>query len=397
MCGIIGISSNKSVSSSIINSLKKLEYRGYDSAGIATLSDGFINEVKSEGRVENLENNFDLKNLSGNIGIGHVRWATHGVPNSVNAHPHSSENVSVVHNGIIENSTLLKKYLLSKGHKFKSQTDTEVIVHLITENLKTTELQEAITKTLKQLHGSFALGIIFKDMPDLIIGARRGSPLAVGYGPNENYLGSDSYALKSMTNKITYLEDGEFCFIKKDEVNFFNEEGIKINKKVLELSTDQQNYDKDGLTARCGSLIPKLLNDLNSIKHYSAPPPKSLGTEWLDGTFTQIIENYADEGANDVIHTVTAHIADQIVRSLNSLRVNSVMITGGGALNLFLIELIRAKFRGNIILPERELIEYKEAIIFAFLGALNLDNSVNTIPSVTGATNAVIGGVKHLP
>jgi glucosamine--fructose-6-phosphate aminotransferase (isomerizing) len=244
MCGIIGISSNKSVSSSIINSLKKLEYRGYDSAGIATLSDGFINEVKSEGRVENLENNFDLKNLSGNIGIGHVRWATHGVPNSVNAHPHSSENVSVVHNGIIENSTLLKKYLLSKGHKFKSQTDTEVIVHLITENLKTTELQEAIKKTLKQLHGSFALGIIFKDMPDLIIGARRGSPLAVGYGPNENYLGSDSYALKSMTNKITYLEDGEFCFIKKDEVNFFNEEGIKINKKVLELSTDQQNYDK---------------------------------------------------------------------------------------------------------------------------------------------------------
>ncbi len=244
MCGIIGISSNKSVSSSIINSLKKLEYRGYDSAGIATLSDGFINEVKSEGRVENLENNVDLKNLSGNIGIGHVRWATHGVPNSVNAHPHSSENVSVVHNGIIENSTLLKKYLISKGHNFKSQTDTEVIVHLITENLKTSELQEAITKTLKQLHGSFALGIIFKDMPDLIIGARRGSPLAVGYGPNENYLGSDSYALKSMTNKITYLEDGEFCFIKKDEVNFFNEDGIKINKKVLELSSEQQNYDK---------------------------------------------------------------------------------------------------------------------------------------------------------
>ncbi|MDC0854801.1 glutamine--fructose-6-phosphate transaminase (isomerizing) [Candidatus Pelagibacter sp.] len=244
MCGIIGISSNKSVSSSIINSLKKLEYRGYDSAGIATLSNGLINEVKSEGRVENLENNFDLKNLSGNIGIGHVRWATHGVPNSVNAHPHSSENVSVVHNGIIENSTLLKKYLLSKGHKFKSQTDTEVIVHLITENLKTSELQDAITKTLKQLHGSFALGVIFKDMSDLIIGARRGSPLAVGYGPNENYLGSDSYALKSMTNKITYLDDGEFCFIKKDEVHFFNEDGKKINKKVLELSSEQQNYDK---------------------------------------------------------------------------------------------------------------------------------------------------------
>ena len=244
MCGIIGISSNKSVSANIINSLKKLEYRGYDSAGIATLSDGFINEVKSEGRVENLEKNFDLKILSGNIGIGHVRWATHGVPNSINAHPHSSENVSVVHNGIIENSTLLKKYLMNKGHNFKSQTDTEVIVHLITENLKTSELQEAITKTLKQLHGSFALGIIFKDKPDLIVGARRGSPLAVGYGPNENYLGSDSYALKSMTNKITYLDDGEFCIIKKDEVNFFNENGKKINKKILELSSYELNYEK---------------------------------------------------------------------------------------------------------------------------------------------------------
>ena len=244
MCGIIGISSNKPVSANIINSLKKLEYRGYDSAGIATLSDGYINEVKSEGRVENLEKNFDLKVLSGNIGIGHVRWATHGVPNSVNAHPHSSDNVSVVHNGIIENSTLLKKYLINQGHKFKSQTDTEVIVHLITENLKSSELQEAITKTLKQLHGSFALGVIFKDKPDLIVGARRGSPLAVGYGPNENYLGSDSYALKSMTNKITYLEDGEFCIIKKDEVNFFNNEGKKINKKILELSSKEESYDK---------------------------------------------------------------------------------------------------------------------------------------------------------
>ncbi|EDZ60898.1 glutamine-fructose-6-phosphate transaminase [Candidatus Pelagibacter sp. HTCC7211] len=244
MCGIIGISSNKPVSANIMNSLKKLEYRGYDSAGIATLSDGNINEVKSEGRVENLEKNFDLKVLSGNIGIGHVRWATHGVPNSINAHPHSSENVSVVHNGIIENSTLLKKHLTNQGHKFKSQTDTEVIVHLITENLKSFELQEAITKTLKQLHGSFALGVIFKDKPDLIVGARRGSPLAVGYGPNENYLGSDSYALKSMTNKITYLEDGEFCIIKKDEVNFFNNKGKKINKKILELTSKEESYDK---------------------------------------------------------------------------------------------------------------------------------------------------------
>ncbi len=244
MCGIIGINSNRPVSVSIINSLKKLEYRGYDSAGIATLSDGLINEVKSEGRVDNLEKNSLIQSMNGTIGIGHVRWATHGAPNSINAHPHSSQNVSVVHNGIIENSTLLKKYLIGKGHKFKSQTDTEVIVHLITENLKNENIAESIKKTLKALHGSFALGIIFKDQPDLIIGARRGSPLAVGYGPNENYLGSDSYALKSMTNKITYLGDGEFCILKKDFVEFFDEEGNKINKKVLELSSDEKKYDK---------------------------------------------------------------------------------------------------------------------------------------------------------
>ena len=244
MCGIIGINSNKPVSATIINSLKKLEYRGYDSAGIATLSGGLINEIKSEGRVNNLEKNSLVQSMEGTIGIGHVRWATHGSPNSINAHPHSSQNVSVVHNGIIENSTLLKKFLVSKGHKFKSQTDTEVIVHLITEHLKTENIVNSIKKTLKALHGSFALGIIFKDKPDLIVGARRGSPLAVGYGPNENYLGSDSYALKSMTNKITYLNDGEFCVIKKDYVEFFSEDGTKINKKVLELSSEEEKYDK---------------------------------------------------------------------------------------------------------------------------------------------------------
>ena len=244
MCGIVGITSGKPVSSTIINSLRKLEYRGYDSAGIATLNDGFINEVKCEGRVESLEKNLTKINLLGNVGIGHVRWATHGIPSTINAHPHSSETVSVVHNGIIENSTVLKKFLVDKGHKFKSQTDTEVIVHLVTEYLKENNLKESILKMLKKLQGSFALGIIFKDQPDLVVGARRGSPLAVGYGPNENYLGSDSYALKSMTNKISYLNDEEFCIIKKDQVDFFDSKGNKINKKILKLSSNEQNYEK---------------------------------------------------------------------------------------------------------------------------------------------------------
>ena len=269
MCGIIGITSNKPVSSAIINSLRKLEYRGYDSSGIATLSNGFINEVKSEGKLDNLEKNPSIKNMTGNLGIGHVRWATHGVPNTVNAHPHSSESVSVVHNGIIENSTILKKFLISKGHKFKSQTDTEVIVHLITEYLKKNDLKNSIIKMLNQLHGSFALGIIFKDQPDLIVGARRGSPLAVGYGPNENYLGSDSYALKSMTNKISYLNDGEFCILKKNSVEFFNEKGVKVNKKVLELSSSEQDYDKGDFKHFMAKEIEEQPTTLkNCIKEY---------------------------------------------------------------------------------------------------------------------------------
>ncbi len=244
MCGIVGITSNKEVTTRIVNSLKKLEYRGYDSAGIATLNDGFIKEVKCEGRVEVLEKNISNSNLQGEIGIGHVRWATHGKPSTINAHPHSSETVSVVHNGIIENSTILKKILEKKGYKFKSQTDTEVIAHLVTDYLKKNSLKNTIIKVLKKLHGSFALGIIFKDYPDLIVGARRGSPLAVGYGPNENYLGSDSYALKSMTNKVSYLNDGEFCLIKDCQVEFFDTNGNKVNKKILNLSQDNQNYDK---------------------------------------------------------------------------------------------------------------------------------------------------------
>ena len=244
MCGIIGIASNKPVSLNIINSLKKLEYRGYDSAGLATLSKDEINEKKCSGRVEELEKILFKNPSDGNLGIGHVRWATHGIPNKTNAHPHSSEIVSVVHNGIIENSDSLKKILESKGLKFKSQTDTEVITLLITEELKNNNPIESVFKTLKQLKGSFALGIIFRDHKDMIIGARRGSPLAVGYSKNENYLGSDSYALKSMTNKISYLDDGDLCVLSKNNIDFYDIERKKINKKVHILSDDKNISDK---------------------------------------------------------------------------------------------------------------------------------------------------------
>ena len=244
MCGIIGIVSNNLVVSNIIQSLKKLEYRGYDSAGIATIVNGQINETKCTGRVENLEKILFKSPSNGSLGIGHVRWATHGVPSQVNAHPHSSEEVSVVHNGIIENSNELKKNLEEKGYKFKSQTDTEVITFLLTDFLKEFCLVEAINKTLKTLSGSFALGILFKKYNNIVVGARRGSPLAVGYGPGENYLGSDSYALKSMTNKITYLDDGDVCVLTKNNIDFYNTKNKKINKEVLILSNDKRAVEK---------------------------------------------------------------------------------------------------------------------------------------------------------
>ncbi len=244
MCGIIGIASNKPVSMNIINSLKKLEYRGYDSAGLATLDNDEISEKKCSGRVVELEKILFKTPSNGHLGIGHVRWATHGVPNIVNAHPHSSDIVSVVHNGIIENSDELKKKLESKGLKFKSQTDTEVITLLITEALKKNKPLESVFNTLKQLKGSFALGIIFKNYKNIIIGARRGSPLAVGYSNKENYLGSDSYALKSMTNKISYLDDGDLCVLSKDKVEFYDVKKKKINKKVYVLSDDKNSSDK---------------------------------------------------------------------------------------------------------------------------------------------------------
>ena len=269
MCGIIGIASNKPVSLNIVNSLKKLEYRGYDSAGLATLTNNTINEKKCSGRVEELEKILFKAPSKGNIGIGHVRWATHGVPNVLNAHPHSSDKVSVVHNGIIENSDEIKKELEKKGLQFKSQTDTEVITLLITEALKENEPLESVFKTLRKLKGSFALGIIFKDFSDIIIGARRGSPLAVGFSKNENYLGSDSYALKSMTNKISYLEDGEVCVVSKNNVNFYDLNIRKINKKIHILSEDENLVEKgDYKNFMSKEIFEQPITAMNCISEY---------------------------------------------------------------------------------------------------------------------------------
>ncbi len=269
MCGIIGIASNKPVSINIINSLKKLEYRGYDSAGLATLHQNTIIEKKCSGRVEELEKILFNSPSNGNLGIGHVRWATHGIPNETNAHPHSSDIVSVVHNGIIENSDELKKKLELKGSKFKSQTDTEVITLMITDLLKNNDPLESVIKTLKQLKGSFALGIIFKNFENYIIGARRGSPLAVGYANNENFLGSDSYALKSMTNKISYLDDGDICLLTKDKIDFYDANKKRINKKIHLLSDDENISSKgDYKNFMSKEIFEQPITAQNCIKEY---------------------------------------------------------------------------------------------------------------------------------
>jgi len=299
MCGIIGIASNKSVSSNIIESLKKLEYRGYDSAGIATISNATIDEKKCTGRVSNLEKILFKNPSAGILGIGHVRWATHGAPSAVNAHPHSSDVVSVVHNGIIENSNILKKDLEKIGYKFKSQTDTEVITFLLTDFLKDFDLVDSINKTLEKLNGSFALGILFKKYNNIVAGARRGSPLAVGYGNNENFLGSDSYALKFMTNKITYLNDGEVCILSNDKIDFYNQKGIKINKQINTLSnvintSDKGDYkdfmskeiNEQGFTAK--ACIKEYINHLKEdINLYNFPlDPKKIKKVILIGCGT---------------------------------------------------------------------------------------------------------------
>ncbi len=211
MCGIVGILAERPVADLLVDGLRRLEYRGYDSAGVATLVDGVITTRRAVGKLQNLADRLQQEPLPGTVGIGHTRWATHGRPSEDNAHPHFSDRVAVVHNGIIENHRALRAELEAKQHRFKSETDTETIAHLITDYLQQGMTPQAATATaLKRLEGAFAIGIIFAGHPNLLIGARRGSPLALGYGDQEMYLGSDALALAPLTNCISYLEEGDW-------------------------------------------------------------------------------------------------------------------------------------------------------------------------------------------
>ncbi|MEQ1944582.1 glutamine--fructose-6-phosphate transaminase (isomerizing) [Mesorhizobium sp. VNQ89] len=232
MCGIVGIVGHSPVAPLIVDALKRLEYRGYDSAGVATIERGELSRRRAEGKLVNLERRLRDEPLDGNIGIGHTRWATHGVPNETNAHPHFSNGVAIVHNGIIENFAELRDELQRDGYVFASQTDTEVVAHLVARELAAGRKPvEAAYNALKRLQGAFALAIMFRGDEDLIVGARNGPPLAVGHGDGEMFLGSDAIALAPFTNSITYLEDGDWAVIRRNEILIFDMEGKAVERK----------------------------------------------------------------------------------------------------------------------------------------------------------------------
>ena len=247
MCGIVGYIGGRNAAQVLVNGLKKLEYRGYDSAGIALFENNEINVVKCKGRLKFLEEKINVINPGGNIGIGHTRWATHGEPNDVNSHPHVSHsgNLAVVHNGIVENYMKLKEFLQAKGYKFVSDTDTEVFAHLIEYHYEG-DLLQAVIKSISEVEGSYALGVICKDTPDEFIAARKDSPLIVGLGKKENFIASDIPAILEYTRDIYILEDKEIVSLKRDAVDVYDMHGMPVKKEVFHVDWDVTAAQKSG-------------------------------------------------------------------------------------------------------------------------------------------------------
>src|SRR6202046_644645 len=237
MCGIVGILGRAPAAERLVDSLKRLEYRGYDSAGVATIEGDRIERRRAEGKLKNLEARLEKSPLKGNSGIGHTRWATHGRPTENNAHPHTTERVAVIHNGIIENFRELREALEKKGTVFKTETDTEIVLHLVDDQLKKgVKPIEAVRETLKQLRGAFALAFIFAGDQTLMIGARNGPPLAIGYGDGEMFLGSDSIALGPFTDTISYLEDGDWVVLTHNSATFYDRNDAIVHRDAIKQS-----------------------------------------------------------------------------------------------------------------------------------------------------------------
>jgi glutamine---fructose-6-phosphate transaminase (isomerizing) len=245
MCGIVGILGSTPVSPLLVEALKRLEYRGYDSAGIATLEGGRLERRRAEGKLRNLEEVLSRSPVLGHSGIGHTRWATHGAPTETNAHPHATDKVALVHNGIIENFRELRSELEAAGVNFSTETDTEVIAHLVTQELnKGASPSKAVEAALGRLEGAFALAILFDGDDDLMIGARRGSPLAVGHGDGEMYLGSDAIALAPFSDRITYLDDGDWVVLTRSTMKIFDEAGTEVERPMVKTLATSLMVDK---------------------------------------------------------------------------------------------------------------------------------------------------------
>jgi len=245
MCGIVGILGREPVAPLLVDALKRLEYRGYDSAGVATLEAGHLARRRAEGKLRNLEQRLGREPLSGMIGIGHTRWATHGKPNEVNAHPHATDRVAVVHNGIIENFSELRAELTADGAKFATETDSEIVAHLVTRELeKGRKPAEAVAAALPRLKGAFALAFLFEGEDNLLVGARRGPPLAVGYGNGEMFLGSDAIALAPFAEAISYLEDGDWVVVRRDGAEMHDAAGSVVTRPLHKLIAGAGLIDK---------------------------------------------------------------------------------------------------------------------------------------------------------
>jgi glucosamine--fructose-6-phosphate aminotransferase (isomerizing) len=233
MCGIIGIVGKEEVADRLVDGLKRMEYRGYDSAGVCTVRDGSLVRRRAEGKLANLVAELERDPASGTIGIAHTRWATHGAPTASNAHPHATGQVALVHNGIIENFRPLRDELIARGRTLESETDSEVVAHLVSEEIEGGATPEdAVRAVLPKLRGAFALAIAFRDHPDMLIGARLGSPLVVGYGEGETYLGSDALALAPLTQKIAYLDEGDWVVVRRDGAQVYDAQNVPVEREI---------------------------------------------------------------------------------------------------------------------------------------------------------------------
>jgi len=278
MCGIVGIAGTENAAPAILEALKRLEYRGYDSAGIATLVDGHIERRRAPGKLSKLAETLRSDPLPGITGIGHTRWATHGAPTESNAHPHASARVALVHNGIIENFRELREELTEKGHTFESETDTEVAVHLVTEYLdQGLDPAHAALEASRRLTGAYAIAMIFGGEEGLVVGVRRGSPLAVGYGAKEGYLGSDAIALAPFTNRVSYLEDGDVAVIRGPEIRILDSEGRPANREVKITNASVGLVDKGGYRHFMAKEIheqPEVVS--HTLSHYVDPQTRRI-------------------------------------------------------------------------------------------------------------------------